>query len=251
MLENKPLHKIENKHKKAKLIIFDLDGTLAPSKSDMDAEMAELIKKLLEKKMVAVISGGSYEQFQKQFLAKLTSRPRFDLSENPRSNLLKNLFLFPTSGSTFYRYAANGWQEVYAENLSEEEKRKVFEAFTKTFQESNHSHPEKTYGKVIEDRGTQITFSAVGQEAPLEVKGEWNKAHHAVRLKLATTLQTFLPDLEVQLGGLTSIDVTCKGIDKEYGIRQIKKHLGIDFNEMLFVGDALFPGGNDYAAVRT
>ena len=64
-------------------------------------------------------------------------------------------------------------------------------------------------------------------------------------------IQMLLPEVEVRAGGLTSIDVTQKGIDKEYGIRQIKEQLGIDFPDMLFVGDAIFPGGNDYAALNT
>ena len=82
-------------------------------------------------------------------------------------------------------------------------------------------------------------------------KNKWKKEHTGIKLKIAKTLQKNLPNLEVRAAGFTSIDVTRKGIDKEYGIRQIKKHLGIDFDEMLFVGDTLFPGGNDYAALRT
>jgi len=243
MDETKPLRKIGEQHRKAKLVVFDLDGTLTASKTDMDEEMAGLIKSLLEKKMVAVISGGKYEQFQKQLLSKL----------NLGSNLsfFKKLFLFPTSGTSFYRYNGQDWEQVYAEKLSEEEKKRILESFEKTFQELNYTHPEKIYGEIVEDRGTQITFSALGQDAPVQEKGDWNKEHNAERLKILEVLQRFLPDLEVRAGGLTSIDVTRKGIDKEYGIRQIKKHLGIDFSEMLFVGDAFFPGGNDLVVLRT
>lgn len=236
-----PLHKIEKEHKKAKLIIFDLDGTLTPSKSDMDEEMAWLIKNLLEKKMVAVIGGGKYEQFQKQFLAKLEVLPE----------LFKKLFLFPTNATVFYGYSESDWQKIYEEKLSEEEKKRIFEAFGQTFKDLNYSHQEKVYGEIIEDRDTQITFSALGQEAPLDLKKKWTREHADDKLKIAETLQKYLLDLEVRAAGYTSIDVTRKGVDKEYGIRQIKKHLGIDFNEMLFVGDALFPGGNDSAALRT
>ena len=156
MDETKPLRKIGEQHRKAKLVVFDLDGTLTASKTDMDEEMAGLIKSLLEKKMVAVISGGKYEQFQKQLLSKL----------NLGSNLsfFKKLFLFPTSGTSFYRYNGQDWEQVYAEKLSEEEKKRILESFEKTFQELNYTHPEKIYGEIVEDRGTQITFSALGQE---------------------------------------------------------------------------------------
>lgn len=237
----KPLHKIQEKHKKAKLVIFDLDGTLAPSKSDMDAEMAVLVRKLLAKKLIAVIGGGKYELFQKQFLAKLRA---------PKP-LLKNLFIFPASATSFYRYLSSGWRKIYAEKLSNEEKKMIFEAFDKTFKKLGYRHPKKIYGELIEDRGTQVTFSALGQQAPLKLKEKWKKEHAADKIKITKTLQKLLPDLEVRAAGYTSIDVTRKGIDKEYGIRQIKKHLGIPFGEMLFVGDALFPGGNDSAALRT
>ena len=151
----------------------------------------------------------------------------------------------------FYKYHHENWQEVYAEKLSEEEKKRIFKAFEKTFKELNYIHPEKVYGELFEDRGTQVTFSALGQEAPWPLKEKWKNEHAEDKLKIAKTMQKYLPDLEVRAGGYTSVDVTHKGVDKEYGLRQIKKHLGIDFQEMLFVGDALFPGGNDYPALRT
>lgn len=233
--------RINEKYKKVKLVVFDLDGTLTPSKDSMDAEMALLIKKLLEKKQVAVIGGGKYEQFQKQFLTKLQTSKK----------ILKNLFLFPTTAASFYRYIDGNWQKVYVEKLTNEEKKKIYGAFKKTFEELNYSHPRKIYGKLIEDRDTQITFSALGQRAPLQLKERWKKKHTPDKLKIAQILQKHLPDSEVRVAGYTSIDVTRKGIDKEYGIKQIKKHLGIPFGEMLFIGDALSPGGNNYPVIRT
>ena len=92
------------------LIVFDLDGTLTPSKSKMDAEMSELIKKLLTTKKVAVIGGGKLALFRHQFLNEL---------KVPK-NLLNNLSLFPTTATTFLRWD-NGWKKVYAHNLSHKE----------------------------------------------------------------------------------------------------------------------------------
>lgn len=224
-----------------KLIVFDLDGTLADSKMDMDSEMAELFINLLEKKFVAVIGGGKYELFQRQLLPKLSTA----------GELLKKLYLFPTTSTAFYRYDEGGWKQVYAHNLSEEEKKRIFDAFEKAFSELGYKHPEKVYGEIIEDRGTQVTFSALGQGAPLELKDKWKKDYSDMKLKIAETVQGYLPDMEVRSAGFTSIDVTHKGIDKEYGLRQIEKQLNISLGEMMFVGDALFPGGNDSAALRT
>lgn len=241
METNKLLHNTEEVPKNKELIVFDLDGTLTKSKSDMDEEMAFLFSKLLEVKKVAIIGGGKYDQFKRQFLDNLFA---------PKE-LLAKLLLFPASGTAFYRYDNNDWRNIYSKNLTEEEKKKVFVAFEKTFQELGYKHPDETFGELIEDRGTQITFSALGQEAPLNLKEKWKAEHSDIKMKIAETLRKYLPDMDVGSAGYTSIDVTRKGIDKGYGLRQIKEYLGVPFEDMLFVGDALFPGGNDEAALNT
>ena len=108
---------------------------------------------------------------------------------------------------------------------------------------------EKVWGKVIEDRGSQITFSALGQQAPLEEKNKWDP-DYAKRKKIKAILDTIIPEFSVRMGGSTSIDVTKPGIDKAYGIRKLRDLLGISLKEMIFIGDALFVGGNDYPAKR-
>ena len=227
--------------KDKKLIVFDLDGTLTESKSDMDMEMAELMASLLEKKKVAVIGGANYETLQSQFLFKLQVQPES----------LKNLFLFPTTATIFYRFNGNEWEEVYRDELTEEEKKEVLSGFENTFRELGYRHPEKIYGDIIEDRGTQITFSALGNKAPLEAKEKWNKENQDIRSKIEKVLQKNLPDMEAKVAGLTSIDVTRKGVDKGYGIKQINKHLDVPLQDMLFVGDAFSHESNDEAALKT
>ena len=92
-----------------KLIVFDLDGTLAESKSSLDAEMAALLNALLGIVKVAVISGGNWPQFEKQLLANLSQDER-----------LKNLSLLPTCGTKFYKYES-GWKILYSEDFTDEE----------------------------------------------------------------------------------------------------------------------------------
>jgi len=241
------MKKLNESFKKKKLVVFDLDGTLTETKSNMDSEMARLFSRLLRNKQIAVIGGGKYALFRRQLLRPLRRSKR----------LLHNLFLFPTTATSFYRYR-HGWKKVYVKELSKRERTMIKKAFKKSFREINYIEPERTYGKVLEDRGTQVTFSALGQDvvAMLGKKGvflkkAWRDENTSIKLKLARTLQKHLPGLEVRAAGYTSIDVTRKGIDKAYGIRQIKKHLGISTRDMLFVGDALFLGGNDYAARKT
>jgi HAD superfamily hydrolase (TIGR01484 family) len=217
-----------------KLIVFDLDGTLAESKSPLDAEMATLLGALLEIVKVAVISGGNWPQFEKQVLANL-----------PQDNRLKNLSLLPTCGTKFYQYAKD-WKQIYSEEFSADEKKKIISSLKQAL-ESSGFKVERVWGEAIEDRGGQITFSALGQQAPIEEKKKWDPDFNK-RKKLKSLLDKLIPDFSVRLGGTTSVDVTKRGIDKAYGIRKLRDTLGIAIPEMIFIGDALFPGGNDYPA---
>lgn len=232
---------IEEISRNKELIVFDLDGTLAESKMSIDQEMSLLIGELLNKYKVAVIGGGKYSKFTSQLLSQLSVS----------KELLEKLFIFPTNSTSFYRYENEEWKQVYIHSLSDEQKKNICSAFEKAFSELGYVQPEKIYGEVIEDRGTQITFSALGQEAPLELKEKWKNENYDLKLKIVQTVQKYLPDLEVKAAGYTSIDVTQKGIDKEYGLKKIRENLGISFNNMLFFGDSLFPGGNDEAVIKT
>jgi phosphomannomutase len=217
-----------------KLVVFDLDGTLAKSKAALEEEMAVLIGRLLDTLKVAVISGGSWSQFQKQVLSHLASDGR-----------LTNLSLLPTCGTQFFRYD-NGWQKLYSEDFSPAEKEKIKSSLEKAVEQSG-MQATKVWGELIEDRGSQITFSALGQQAPLEEKVKWDP-DFSKRKKIQAILAQSIPEFSVRLGGSTSIDVTKPGIDKAYGIRKLRDILGITIDDMIFVGDAIFPGGNDYPA---
>jgi phosphomannomutase len=219
------------------LFVFDLDGTLAASKSAIDAEMATLLTTLLTQAKVAIISGGASPQFEKQVLAHLPDHDHFD-----------DLSLLPTCGTSFFRYT-DAWHKLYSEDLSEEQKHKIIAALNAAVTSAGF-HVDKTWGAAIEDRQSQITYSALGQEAPLDEKARWDP-DFSKRKKIKAILDGSLPEFSVRLGGSTSIDVTLPGIDKAYGIRKLRDVLGIPIAEMLYVGDALFPGGNDYPARGT
>ncbi|RWY51624.1 HAD-IIB family hydrolase [Mucilaginibacter gilvus] len=218
-----------------KLIVFDLDGTLAESKAAIDAEMAALFSKLLTVARVAIISGGDWPQFEKQVIGQL-----------PSGTDLGSLSILPTCGTKFYAFDENGWKQVYAENFSDEERQKITAALQQAVDESGFKSP-KVWGEQIEDRGSQITFSALGQKAPLEPKKEWDPDFEK-RKKIKKILDNLLPGFAINLGGATSIDVTKPGIDKAYGMRKLRDLLKIDVKAMLFMGDALFEGGNDFPA---
>ena len=218
-----------------RLVVFDLDGTLAASKQAIDDEMGRLLVELLVVRKIAVISGGDWPQFERQLLGHL-----------PISRRLGDLLLMPTSGTKFYRFDGS-WAQVYAENFSADERARIMAALKSAIAEAGLAD-ETVWGEPIEDRGSQITYSALGQRAPLEAKAKWD-ADVAKRTRLKAILERRLPDVAVRIGGSTSIDITRPGIDKAYGIRKLAEATGLGFDEMLFIGDALYPGGND-APVR-
>jgi phosphomannomutase len=225
---------ILSRRRMKKLVVFDLDGTLALSKSSLDSEMAALLARLLGAVKVAVISGGAWTQFEKQVLALL-----------PNDDRLKRLSMLPTCGTMFYRFDG-GWKKLYSEDFSSEDSKKIVGALNEAIDRSGY-RAAKPWGDLIEDRGSQITFSALGQQAPLAEKTKWDP-DFAKRQKIEAILAPMLPGFSKRLGGATSIDVTRPGIDKAYGIRKLQETLDVAIAEMIFVGDAIFPGGNDYPA---
>jgi hypothetical protein len=217
-----------------KLIVFDLDGTLAESKSSLDAEMSALLHDLLGIVKVAVISGGDWPQFEKQLLSNL-----------PHDERLVNLSILPTCGTKFFQYAGD-WEKIYEEDFTTDQREKILSSLQKALGVADFKI-EKVWGEQIEDRGSQITFSALGQQAPLEEKIKWDP-DLTKRTKLKAILDKSIPEFSVRTGGSTSVDITKPGIDKAYGIRKLRDLLGISLEEMIFIGDALYVGGNDYPA---
>jgi hypothetical protein len=216
-----------------RLVAFDLDGTLALSKQPLDAERAALLARLLTVAMVAVISGGDWPQFEKQLVSRLSGDAE-----------LSRLFIMPTTGTKLYRYQSGSWQRVYADLFSDDERKKIRESLDKAIDQAGVA-PKKIWGEQIEDRGSQITFSGLGQEAPLDAKDKWDP-DRAKRGKIQAALKEMLPDFAINIGGATSIDITRKGVDKAYGMRKLSEQSGVSLDEMIFMGDAIFPGGNDY-----
>jgi phosphomannomutase len=222
---------------KRQVITFDLDDTLAVTKSPMSDRMGELLTALLERYDVCIISGGKYEQFRIQVVDRLEASP----------HLLSRLHLMPTCGTRYYRYdeLKKEWALQYAEDLSDKEKTQIIDVLEVSAKEVG-LWEEKPYGDIIEDRGSQVTYSALGQKAPAEKKYEWAEKNAVAKKQLRTLVASRLPELEVRLGGTTSVDITRIGIDKAYGMKKLMEALQIGMDDILFIGDKLEEGGNDY-----
>lgn len=218
-----------------RLIAFDLDDTLAPSKSAADPRMLAVFAQLLDRTTVAVISGGNFEQFETQLVSRL---------DGVDEASLERLHLLPTCGTRYERRESGAWRTVYQEHLAPEESAAALTALREEAERMGlwESAP---WGEILEDRGSQVTFSALGQRAPVAAKHAWDP-DGAKKNALRAAVALRLPELEVRSGGSTSVDITRRGIDKAYGMRKLEEHTGIPLGEMLFVGDRLDPDGNDY-----
>ena len=219
------------------LILFDLDGTLAESKRPVDLEMSGLIGALLRLTRIGVISGGGWPQFQSQPLPSL-----------PADAVLANLTLLPISGGEFY-VRQEAWTQTYSHAFSPEERVRIMTDVNDALRACAFDIPQ-IWGPQIEDRGGQVTLSVLGQLAPISAKLQWDPDQKK-RLRLVELLKSNAGLYAAHIGGATSVDVTRPGVDKAYGVRQLVAILGIDVAHMLFVGDALFAGGNDFPVKAT
>jgi phosphomannomutase len=220
-----------------KLIAFDLDDTLAVTKSPISDRMAEILSNLLDRYDICIISGGKIDQFHNQVVDRL------DISDDK----MARLHLMPTCGTRYYKYHldASRWHQEYAEDLSKMEKKHIIEVIELTAKELG-LWAEDPYGEIIEDRGSQVTYSALGQQAPADVKYAWSKENQEQKKVLRSLIAERLQHFEVRLGGSTSVDITRIGIDKAYGMQKLIDALSLDKDEILFLGDKLQEGGNDY-----
>ncbi|MFA7252833.1 MAG: HAD-IIB family hydrolase [Candidatus Paceibacterota bacterium] len=226
-----------------KLIAFDVDNTLSLSRSETDAEMAELLIKLLKIKQVSIITGGAFADVKKQILDPMS---RLEEKAN-----LANLILLPTNGGGLWTYNRDqdSWEEIASHKLTLEQKKKITEAIREVDQVDPELRDNKSFGLEIQDRESEITYSALGDHAPVELKQAWDPDFKK-RLALQQKLEEKLPKFEVKIGGTTSIDITPKGMDKAYGIRILMEYFKYQKSDILFIGDAIYPDGNDYPVAQ-
>lgn len=219
-----------------KVLAFDMDDTIAITKSPISDRMAKTFSDVLEDFDVCIISGGNYNLFHKQFIDRLD----VDVAK------LKRIHLMPTCGTRYYRYdeEQSDWVLQYAEDLTNDEKVKISEVLESSARELGY-WPENPAGEVVEDRDSQITYSALGQQATAEDKYAWDP-DGTRRLEIRELALQKIPELEIRLGGTTSIDVTRKGIDKAHGMKRLMERNDLQKEDILFFGDKLQEGGNDY-----
>lgn len=219
----------------ARLLAFDLDNTLARSKKPMKDDMAERFSAMTRLMDVAVITGGKYSLVESQVVSRLTGDAN-----------LSHLHLMPTSGTRYYRWDGVRWTQVFARDLCEPDKARIRESLERNARIQG-LWSDNVWGERIEDRGSQITFSALGQLAPIPAKEAWDPTNE-LKQRLADAVAADLPQFEVRPGGSTSVDVAEKGIDKSFAVRELAGIMGIAVADIIFVGDRMDSDGNDYPA---
>jgi phosphomannomutase len=224
-----------------KALVFDLDGTLSESKQPMDADMGLLLSGVLAHIPIAIMSGAGFPQFQTQFFPAL-----------PLQTPLDRLYIFPDNAAQCFVHRQGGWRAQYDQAFSGTERAHLLQALNAALDEVGlREAPVRVWGERIEDRGAEIAFSPLGQGAPLPDKQAWHDAHEDLRRRLHELLNKKLPDFANAMGGLTTIDITRKGINKAYGVRRFSELARVDIEQMLYVGDALGEGGNDAVVVES
>jgi HAD superfamily hydrolase (TIGR01484 family) len=221
-----------------KAALFDLDDTLAESFKAPTEEMVEKIAKLTGHIPVAIISGASFERMREEILD-----PVVELVPEPL------LFAFPDSASIGYTFEAGVWDRVYSLEFRDEQLEKIKKVIEACASESGVMSDVQYEPKILLER-TQVRYAALGLNASEADKDSWD-TDKSKRRKLKALLDERLTDCEVLIGGRTTIDITRKGVDKAYGVRWLSEHLQIPTNEMFYVGDALYEGGNDQVVIAT
>ncbi len=225
---------------KVKVLAFDLDDTLTKSKSPITLQMSKLLQKLIKSGfLICIVTGGKFNQVKKQVIDHLPTI------------YMNKIIIFPLSGAQIFEYKNRRFvKQKLVNDISKSEYLKILNAIKHYCLELN-IWCNKPVGKIVENRGAQITFSALGQKANYKSKLTWSEKNLKNKLLLKKKLQKDFPNLSIRLGGLTSIDISDKKISKEFAINSLMKKLKLKKQEIVYFGDNFSKSGNDLPVVKT
>ena len=205
-----------------KIFIFDIDGTLTPSRLRMTEEFAKFFDKWSDKNKYYLVTGSDLDKTKEQL---------------PIAYIDRAEAIFTCCGNQMWRD-----NELIYDN-----KFKVTKKLNKLLGTilSNSQYPHR-YGNHIEDRGSMVNFSIVGRDCTLKQRQEffeWDNKHNE-RKKISDIINKTTKGVEASIGGQISIDIYEEGKDKSQVIDVIKEKENAD--KYIFIGDRTKPGGNDY-----
>ncbi len=208
--------------KSPKHLFFDLDKTIAPPRQPILEDMYSLLSSLPHD--IIIVSGQEVEKIKWQ------------------SNGLKAVRLGQNGNHATEHDDTLLWNIPLEETHRAEILAHIDAIFAVLDHEVNHDWTP------IEDRGSQITFSPIGNTAPVEVKMVYDP-DRIKREELLKKVPFVSDELTVKIGGSTSLDYIHKDRHKGTNVRKLIDHKGWDSDECLYYGDGLYPGGNDEAVI--
>lgn len=227
-----------------KILAFDIDQTLNIAKTPIPDEIADLLLKCLDHFEICPISGQKFDQFLIQIVNRLP---------HPTPEQLSHLHLFVAQGTQYYRFdpVKNDWEQVYSYPLTEEQVKKISQTIEQSARELGYWEEDKLADgdEIIENRLSQVTFSALGQKAGTEVKYAWDPDCKK-REKIVKRCKELAPEFDYEIGGTTSINAITPGMNKSFGMTHLLEELNVSKEDVLYFGDMTQPGGNDYPVVE-
>ncbi len=219
--------------------LFDLDDTLAETFEVPSKEMLQAILHLLDLMPIAIITGRDFPWMESSFLPEMVSSPHID-----------RFYVLPEGAAQCRQWDGKQWKELYGWALGDDERVRIKAAIAQSVEETGVLRDFPVFGERYVDKKAMIAFAALGLEVPRDLKYSWDPGN-VRRALLRDAIAAKLPEYDVLMGGATSTDVTKKGVNKSHGVRWLSQQLQIPAADMLYVGDALYPGGNDYVVVET
>ena len=229
------------------VLSFDVDQTLNIAKTPINDEIADLLIGCLRAGFkICPISGQKFEQFLIQIVDRLVDR-------GAKPEDLTNLHLFVAQGTQYYRFDADkkDWEQVYNFPLTNEQVEKITHAIETAARELNFWEEDKLApgDEIIENRMSQVTFSALGQKAGTKEKYAWDPDCKK-REQIVKKAKAIAPEFDYEIGGTTSINAFKPGTNKVFGMTHLMEELKVDKSDILYFGDMTQPGGNDYPVVQ-
>lgn len=218
---------------------FDLDNTLTPSKSLIEQAHVPILKELCARADVTVVSGHGENDIRKHL------RPELDGA-------------YHVLGQNGNRAVTKDGTILWNHSLGEPQKATI-RAFIADVREglrlSGTVPSVRDENDIVEDRDSQIAFSLIGHHENKATKDAFDPAFEKRRAILTAAKSDGwmqrLADagVEARIGGTTNIDFFQLGKNKGFNVAAFIKTMGWKPEDCLYVGDALFPGGNDETVV--
>lgn len=221
----------------SRIIVCDMDGTLAKSRQPAEPEMVSAIESMSKNYSFVIISGGKLSLIQDQITSLVKDTKTI-------------LYLFPTSGNQFWIFSNGKYEMVYENKMRTDDQNIILNSIIGCI---NRFSLVPFTDDQIELRDSQITFSILGRSAPYDLKASYDPNGDKRKVfmdYMKAKNPQLISDFEVRLGGTTSIDFTYKGMDKGFGLLKIKEYFRVNNREILFFGDKCFEGGNDWEIAK-